>query len=576
MGPRRQRVEAVSKLKDALTCQFGEHARSAVEAQVDAHVGTSKGNISRQHLDAIEQGIMATMRQTRGSTRKVGTLSRSAPTLPMASSPAASTQATAAAAFPPATPVMSMPKLPIGTSNPGALVRSASTGGLTTDAKSKQRRPAPYGQSSLTSGSQFVDESARSGVKVQPRYPVPLPPKLKPMDHWDLIVAFDSQKYREEERRLHQTGTYERKMKFKKVLDDQMLEIQAARDAEARGLEEERDMMTAQIEENKKYLKEEHEVIHRKKEEQSKINTSMLGEINKYRQRDQERKQRECEEMTRWLESEKQQREEDDRNMKIEYARKCEAAKKELDEACELRKERRRQEEANEIRLMKLRDQIADEQEAKKQKALQDRKDHIDKIAKTMGAAVAERDAQDQADLEAKIKRIQEESNRRSMEDARNRQNTHNAKVKDMVDTLKRQMEEKDRDDEEERQADIRRAEIYRQQVEDGKRDELAKIEKRRKDREELDKVLIGQIRVNAGIHPHHVMMTPRNRKTELGYNKAIFEQMTKEGFRADAVNTLMAKPGKDHHPEGKLLPFPTIPRYTGEIHPIELEPPDV
>merc|ERR1719305_708444 len=176
----------------------------------------------------------------------------------------------------------------------------------------------------------------------------------------------------------------------------------------------------------------------------------------------------------------------------------------------------------------------------------------------------------------SKIKRIREESNRRSMEDARNRQNTHNAKVKDMVDTLKRQMEEKDRDDEEERQADIRRAEIYRQQVEDGKRDERAKIEKRRKDREELDKVLIGQIRVNAGIHPHHVMMTPRNRKTELGYNKAIFEQMQKEGFMGDAVDTLMANPGKDHHPEGKLLPFPTIPRYTGEIHPIELEPPDV
>jgi len=71
-------------------------------------------------------------------------------------------------------------------------------------------------------------------------------------------------------------------------------------------------------------------------------------------------------------------------------------------------------------------------------------------------------------------------------------------------------------------------------------------------------------------------MMTPRNRKTELGYNRAIFEQMKSEGFMTDAIDMLMAKPGKDHHPEGKLTAFPTIPRYTGEIHPIELEQPDV
>merc|ERR1711907_889769 len=104
---------------------------------------------------------------------------------------------------------------------------------------------------------------------------------------------------------------------------------------------------------------------------------------------------------------------------------------------------------------MKLRDQIADENEAKKQKALQDRKDHIDRVAKTMGAAVAERDAKDAADLEAKIKQIQDDANRRAMEDNQRRLDMHNAKVKDMVETRQRQIAEKHRDDNREREEGI-------------------------------------------------------------------------------------------------------------------------
>lgn len=574
MGPRRQRAEAVTKLTDAFTRQFGEKAREAVEANVEAHLGSSKGQISREHIDAIEKGIMSTMRQQRGSKKSFG-FSQSAPLLPTASSLGASTQAATVTALPPATPVRPTPKLPIGTSNPATMSRSASTGGLTAGTKLKPRRPAPFGMS-VTGGDQFENESARSGVKVNPRYPVPLPPKLKPLDHWDLIVAFDSRKYQTEERHLMEAGHAAAKKKFKDVLDGQMVEIQEMRDNEARGQEEEKLMMTAQIEENKRYRQEEHDIIRRKREEQGRINESMLGELGKFKRKEEERKRRECEDMTRWLESEKNQKEEDNRNQKIEYARKCEAALKNLEEFREARAEKKRQDDANESRLMKLRDQMADEAEAKKQKALQDRKDHIEKIAKTMGAAVAERDAKDQADLEAKIKRIQEESNRRSMEDAKARQDAHNAKVKEMVEMLEWQAEEKRKREAKDTSDGQTQLAMFKKQCEDADREEKAKQERRRKAREDLDMHLISQQRINAGVHPHHVMMTPRNKKTELGYNKAIYEQMSKEGFMSDAVTGFFANPGKDHHPEGKLTAFPTIPRYTEEIHPFELEQPDV
>merc|ERR1719240_1495610 len=361
-------------------------------------------------------------------------------------------------------------------------------------------------------------------------------------------------------------------MSFKKVLDDQMLEVQEGRDNDARGKEEERVMMLAQVEENKRYKQEEMGIIHKRKDEQMKINTAMLADINKYKKKEADRKKREEEEMTAWLASEKAQLEEEQRNQAIEHARKIERAKKDLEDQRREKRERKLADEENEKRLMRLRDQIADEQEAKKQKALQDRKDHIDKIAKTMGADVAERDAKDAADLEAKIKKIQEDANRAAMEDARNRHDTHQRKINDMVATRKKQIADKHRDDAAEKLEGERQAQKFRDDVAEDNRKAKEKEDRRRKAREDQDQELINKMRINAGIHPHHVMMTPRNKKTELGYNKAIFEQMQKEDFMVDRVQSMYANPGRDHHPEGKLIDFPTIPRYTGEIHPIELE----
>lgn len=582
---RQQRAQALSTLKTALTRQFGEQAREVVETHVDQHLGGGKGQIGREHLDTLEKAIMSTMRQQRGSTKSLQgsakslQLSKSAPFL---NSTAGSSQGGAIAPLPPATPVLATQlKLPIGTSNPGSsLVRAASSGGLSnTGLKAKKPiRPAPYGLS-ITGANEFADESARSGVKLQARYPVPLPPKLKPMDHWDLIVAFDSQKYKQEEYDMHVRGNYARQRAFKKVLDDQSLEIQEGRDNDAKGLDEERLLMLAQVEENKKYAQEEEALIHRKRDEQSKVNESMMGEIYKYRDKEAYRKRKEEEEVTAWLAQEKAQKEEDDRIQKIEYARKCAAAKKSLEENRKMREDAKRAEEENEKRLMKLRDQIADENEAKKQKAFQDRKDHLDRVEKTLGAQVAGRDAQDAADLEAKIKQIQEESNRKSMEDAKRRQDNHNAKVKDMVETRQRQIADKHRDDGVQLAEEKELMKVYKKQCEDGVEEERLKAENKRKARGAQDEELIAKVRENAGIHPHHVMMTPRNRQTELGYNKIIFEQMMKEDFRpSDVTSTLtkkLGKPGFGHHPEGKLCPMPTIPRYTGEIHPLELENPD-
>jgi len=99
------------------------------------------------------------------------------------------------------------------------------------------------------------------------------------MDHWDLLVAFDSAKYRKEEEHKYKIGNNAKKVEFRKVLDGQVLEAKEAQALEKQGLQEERELMLAQIEMNKKYEEEEKAKEQKKKDEQNKMNTVMLGSI---------------------------------------------------------------------------------------------------------------------------------------------------------------------------------------------------------------------------------------------------------------------------------------------------------
>jgi len=405
-----------------------------------------------------------------------------------------------------------------------------------------------------------------------------MPPKLKPVDHWDLLVAFDSAKYRRDEEHKYKIGNKMAKVEFKNTLDGQVLEAKEAQVLEKQGLNEERELMLAQVGMNKKYEEEEKAKEQVKKDAQNKMNTIMLGHIELAKKKNEEKKQKECNAVTQWLASEKQQKEEEDRLQHVEYDRKCKKAREEMEESKRAKDERRRQEQEHELHLMGIRDRILKEQEDAKVKSLQDRKDRLAKIEASLGEQVASKAAEEEAELERRIRRIQDEASRKAMDDIRNKQERHAAKVKDMVSTRERQVADRGRDDHLEREEEKRLLRLYRDEHEEAQRKEKAKQEKARQAREDLDKHLISQMRRNANIHPQHIMMTPRNKKTEMTYNKALFEQMADEGFQADAVNTMMVQSESlpDAHPEGKLIAFPTIPRYKGQIHELELEAPDV
>jgi len=565
-------------LKDALTRQFGAAARGIVEAEVDAHLSGGTVKLQREDLDAIERNVLTAMKQRRtgtlggssGLTRgRMGAMSRSAPNLDITSnSAAASSMATAPAAAP-----RGMVATPFPKAQPSTLTRVASTGSVPAPAPKGKARTgrAPFAVAIGDDG-RFEPDLPSARVKVEPKYPVPLPPKLKPMDHWDLIVAFDSAKHQQEKKMVHEAGKAAKKEKFKATLDGQMDEIREIQAREADERTQERDLMLAQVEENKRHDAAEEEKRHTKKLNQLKSNTDMLEILGRQKRKDDAKKQREADLLTQYLENEKYQAEQDAIARRHDYAKRCAAAQEELQADRKMREERKLAEWEEDKRLMKLRQEMMDEAEAKNAKAVQDRKDRIEAVGRTLGAAVADRDAQLEAELEARVKRVQEESNRAAEEASRKKMESHQRKVTEMLEVRAKQVEEFHRRGEDDKEASRKQLEIFKQQLLESNEQERQKVEKRRKAREDLDISLIEKQRINAGIHPQHIMMTPRNKKTELSYNKVLFEQMKAETFQMDAVDTLLM----NAQDKGKLLSMGSVAPYNDAIHPLEMEAPDV
>jgi len=72
------------------------------------------------------------------------------------------------------------------------------------------------------------------------------------MDHWDLIVAYDTNKYRKEYETYVKAGKHEQQSKVKHILDEQMKECHKLFEASEKKRRQERQDMLDQIKENQR------------------------------------------------------------------------------------------------------------------------------------------------------------------------------------------------------------------------------------------------------------------------------------------------------------------------------------
>jgi len=415
------------------------------------------------------------------------------------------------------------------------------------------------------------DASERSRVKVNPKFPVPLRPKVKPMDHWDLILAFDTLKHRQEDEDFRKAGKEAQTRKFKGVLDNQMEEFREMEAQAERERQKERKDMLAQVEENRRIAQAEQDAIEAQKDKMKAINGESLRSLERRRKGEQDRRKREEELMTLWLDNENKRMQDEKEANAIEYARKCKKAKDEMEEAMR-EGERRKQARLAEEKAMAAGAQAAaDDAEANNRAAVQARMDQIERNCKTVGAEIAGRDARMEAELQAKIKRVQEESDRAAKEDADRRKADRDGKVKDMIDTLGKQMQLKEEQAQKDREDGIKQAQIFKKEYEDGLANDRAKEEAARQARIKMDEHQMMNIRKNAQIHPRD-FGAELTKQQELAYNRGLFEQMAAEGFQMDMTSKFL--PQASH--TGKIDPFPSVGPYKGEIHPMEMLQPDV
>jgi len=557
--------------------------RDVIEAEVEGQLA-GRDRLDREDVDAIERRVLAAKRQNRGSGSIRRAHVRSAPNL-LDLATAGATQVPSAPSTAPPPPPNSLPSPPAPPASGHSSTRQPPPSRLRSSSGASQRAPTmarhltcsnvdlrlpepPYG---VTPTDIRDDVSERSRVQVVPKYPVPKRPKLKPMDHWDLLVSFDVQKHREDSEAFQTRSKGEAKRRFKAVLDGQMVELRGLKEQEADAKRKEQEDMTATIENNKKLTQQEEDTAQAKRDIMKKANDDMTVSLEQRRQKAKATKNRERDQMLAWLANEKARKDEEERQARIEYAEKCKVAREELAAAQEEAKMRKKAEQELDKAIAAAQVKAMDKAEADNKAAVKARMDQIERNCATLGAEIAGRDARMEQDLQAKIKKVQEEADRASKEDAERRQRERKEKVDDMLQTLAKQMDEKEKRSLVDKEANKKQAAIWQEQVEDGRRKDREEAERRQKDRAKLDQMLIDQIREATSVHPRNFGISSQTQRADISYNRALFEHLSKQGFRPDVMDQLLRKVG-DH---GKLDPFPSVGRYEGHIDPLELQVPE-
>jgi len=426
------------------------------------------------------------------------------------------------------------------------LSASSTTGALAAfepppDARAKKFMPKPPFGVSVVAEDAVKSTAGEAQQPAQPRYPIPARPLKKPMDHWDMIVAFDAHKHRQEYTAYQTLKKAAKMQSFKKTLDDQMQEVNAGRDEDLRMRHQERDHMFATLEANRQHKAAEEARENDKRSALKNDNMMMMGEMQQRRQREKDKKARDAQRMKEYLENERRQKEEDDKALAIVHAEKCRKAREEMLQAQEEGARRRRKQQEAEKTYILQQQKSMDDAVAVGRAAVKARMDQIERNCSTLGAEIAGRDAKAERELQEKIRKVQEESDRAAKEDAERRQAEMQRKNKEMLLSLDEQCKERVKDAARRKEEDHEQARMFKEDYERGLAQDRAKAEKRKKAREDQDVSLINQMRAQLQVHPRNFLNTEASQKQDVGYNRFLFEAMHSEGFMQNEAGTVLS-----------------------------------
>lgn len=410
--------------------------------------------------------------------------------------------------------------------------------------------------------------SEASRVHVSPKFAVPARPKLRPVDHWDLIVAFDAEKYRQESAGDLGAVDRQKRGKFRGWLDGQMADQHEARGREADARNREREEMSAQVAENKRHEQAEKDVESAKKEQVRQATLEMGLRLEKRKVKLESKKAKESEELAVWLAADRAQSEKEQTEAKAKHVEKCRVAQEGLAAARREKAELRERENKQERAMNEEAIRVSDEREAKKIAEVKAREERLEKIAATLGEQVANGDAEKEREIEERVARVQAESTKLAADNARAKQDAFDRKNRQMVLDLDSQVKEVRSRGVAEKEADAKQAKLWKKQHEESEEVERQRALKAKQARASLDNQLVKQMQETLETHPMQFGMTAQAQQRELAMNRRLFDQMAAEGFYGD-VTAMFADRASD---KGRLVPFGSVAQYEGPVHPLELK----
>jgi hypothetical protein len=387
---------------------------------------------------------------------------------------------------------------------------------------------------------------------------VPLPPKSKPVDHFDVIAMYDAVKAQEEREEFRKNGYRAQKMRVKANLDSQMLELEGLRKEEQGRRERERERLRVTVERDNELTRKENEVELAKRTKMMEANGIMREQLRQKEQQARERRQREQDHMLSWLEAEKQRRDEENRTQALEHARVCHTMRSQMLTALEEEQAKRKAERAMDVEMVKAQVAQIDDRAERNREAVRQRFAVIDRNCATLGKQIEARDAKMEKDLQESMKRATEEFERRANEKDRRERSDKERRTREMVETLHEQMKEKSERCLVDEEANRIQVDIWRKQMAEFEAAEEKKKVWLKEARHDVDQKLVEQMRENAQRHPSekgepHLSEALKIR--DAAFNRPLYEKMLKEGFREELTGELSKAQFS------KLDPHPSVGR---------------
>eukprot|EP00931_Biecheleriopsis_adriatica_P004541 TRINITY_DN106193_c0_g1_i1.p1 TRINITY_DN106193_c0_g1~~TRINITY_DN106193_c0_g1_i1.p1 ORF type:complete len:525 (-),score=153.58 TRINITY_DN106193_c0_g1_i1:93-1667(-) len=507
------RTKAARALQDALVNQFGPSARDTVEAEVASHLKGRK-QLTRSDLDALEESILAKLRKRRSSAGHCAPAGK-AEVRSMSHS-------------------LTAPSLQGFRDKPS---RDFTLGG----APGRGSPPKTASQCLAQSG---TVQASLSSTASQQLSVLPRTPQVKPMDCFDLFAEFDTIKHLTEEADKKKEQKV-KAMKFRQTLDLQIEEVKAVRAAEADEEAKIRAQMLAQAKANAELAAAEQKKEMEKREQRRQVSLEYLECMQRKKNEEATRARLEKNAFDRTLLMEEKHENQDMAEKQQFRAHLGNLMRGQMQASFNKRANEKQATRQDDLRLAEewrksMSGPSAADQPGGPVFKIKEGQKRVDALVQGMGVPLIQRQQAQERAHDHRIEMQRRAHEKENVDDYWRRKDDNDQQVSAMVSTWDWQVRSASGKGSEEHEANLRQAELWRQEAEKSQKQEQAKEAARRLARKDMDKQLFSTMLQNAGVHKSEKGVTEEWKQRELTYNRPLIENISAAGYSPEKTGTML------------------------------------